>query len=163
GRAGQVRRPGAALVGPGRTTEATACTEPGAPGLCRRPGTARRRERAGRGVWRRLVERGDGGRRSTGDRARPLARAPAGRTAARRSRLGGATGLVVGGGGGLLSEAMAAAGARVTALALSPELLRVARLHAKESGAQVDYRQQSVESLADEAPGNFDVVTCMEM
>ena len=80
-----------------------------------------------------------------------------------RAPLAGANVLDVGCGGGLLSEAMAAAGARVTALDLSPELLRVARLHAKESGAQVDYRQQSVESLADEAPGNFDVVTCMEM
>ncbi|MCE7032815.1 bifunctional 2-polyprenyl-6-hydroxyphenol methylase/3-demethylubiquinol 3-O-methyltransferase UbiG [Lysobacter sp. GX 14042] len=80
-----------------------------------------------------------------------------------RATLAGARVLDVGCGGGLLSEAMAVAGARVTALDLAPELVRVARLHARESGVEVDYRQQAVESLADEAPGSFDVVTCMEM
>lgn len=80
-----------------------------------------------------------------------------------RMPLAGARVLDVGCGGGLLSEAMAAAGAQVTALDLSPALVRVARLHAKESGVDVDYREQSVESLADEAPGSFDAVTCMEM
>lgn len=80
-----------------------------------------------------------------------------------RASLAGARVLDVGCGGGLLSEAMAVAGAKVTALDLAPELVRVARLHARESGVEVDYRQQAVESLADEAPGSFDVVTCMEM
>ncbi|WP_339828585.1 bifunctional 2-polyprenyl-6-hydroxyphenol methylase/3-demethylubiquinol 3-O-methyltransferase UbiG [uncultured Arenimonas sp.] len=65
--------------------------------------------------------------------------------------------------GGLLSEAMAASGARVTALDLAPELIEVARLHLLESGLDVDYRLQSVESLAEEAPGSFDAITCMEM
>ncbi|GAB2657210.1 bifunctional 2-polyprenyl-6-hydroxyphenol methylase/3-demethylubiquinol 3-O-methyltransferase UbiG [Arenimonas aestuarii] len=77
--------------------------------------------------------------------------------------LAGARVLDVGCGGGLLSEAMAASGARVTALDLSPELIEVARLHLLESGLDVDYRLQSVESLADQAPGSFDAVTCMEM
>ena len=77
--------------------------------------------------------------------------------------LAGARVLDVGCGGGLLSEAMAAQGARVTALDLAPELVEVARLHLLESGLDVDYRLQSVESLADEAPGSFDAITCMEM
>ncbi|MFH1599666.1 MAG: bifunctional 2-polyprenyl-6-hydroxyphenol methylase/3-demethylubiquinol 3-O-methyltransferase UbiG [Pseudomonadota bacterium] len=80
-----------------------------------------------------------------------------------RVSLAGARVLDVGCGGGLLSEAMAASGARVTALDLAPELIEVARLHLLESGLDVDYRLQSVESLADEAPASFDAITCMEM
>ena len=80
-----------------------------------------------------------------------------------RLPLAGAAVLDVGCGVGLLSEALAAEGARVTALDLAPELIEVARLHLLESGRQVDYRLQSVESLADELPGHFDAITCMEM
>jgi 2-polyprenyl-6-hydroxyphenyl methylase / 3-demethylubiquinone-9 3-methyltransferase len=89
------------------------------------------------------------------------------RYVAGRVELAGARVLDVGCGGGLLSEALAAAGARVTAIDLAPELVKVARLHALESGVPaggaVDYRLQSAESLADEQPGAFDAVTCMEM
>jgi 2-polyprenyl-6-hydroxyphenyl methylase/3-demethylubiquinone-9 3-methyltransferase len=71
--------------------------------------------------------------------------------------------LDVGCGGGLLSEAMAAAGARVTGLELAPAVLDVARLHLLESGLSVDYIDEPVEQLARRQPGRFDVVTCMEM
>ena len=80
-----------------------------------------------------------------------------------RVALDGARALDVGCGGGLLSEALAGEGAEVTAIDLAPELLKVARLHRLETGVGVDYRLQSVESLAAELPGHFDVVTCMEM
>ena len=80
-----------------------------------------------------------------------------------RVRLDGARVLDVGCGGGLLSEAMAGEGARVTALDLSPDLIDVAKLHLLESGLSVDYRLQSVEALAEEMPGSFDAITCMEM
>jgi len=80
-----------------------------------------------------------------------------------RARLEGASALDVGCGGGLLSEALAREGAHVTALDLAPELVKVAKLHGLESGVAVDYRLQSVESLAAEQPHTFDVVTCMEM
>jgi 2-polyprenyl-6-hydroxyphenyl methylase/3-demethylubiquinone-9 3-methyltransferase len=80
-----------------------------------------------------------------------------------RIKLAGANVLDVGCGGGLLSEALAKAGAKVTAIDLSPELLKVARLHRLESGVNVDYRQQSVEELAAESPQSFDAITCMEM
>ena len=80
-----------------------------------------------------------------------------------RADLPGARVLDVGCGGGLLSEALAKAGANVTALDLAPELIQVAKLHGLEAGTRVDYREQSVESLAEEQPGAFDVVTCMEM
>ena len=82
---------------------------------------------------------------------------------AERAVLPGAKVLDVGCGGGLLSEALAGAGAHVTAVDLAPELIKVAGLHALESGAKVDYRLQSAESLAAQMPGHFDVVTCMEM
>ncbi|HEY5850942.1 MAG TPA: bifunctional 2-polyprenyl-6-hydroxyphenol methylase/3-demethylubiquinol 3-O-methyltransferase UbiG [Lysobacter sp.] len=82
---------------------------------------------------------------------------------AQRTALQGARVLDVGCGAGLLSEAMAGEGAQVTALDLAPELVKVARLHGLESGVKVDYRLQSVESLAEEMPGQFDAITCMEM
>ena len=85
------------------------------------------------------------------------------RFVAERAVLDGARVLDVGCGAGLLSEAMAQAGARVTAIDLAPELVRIARLHALESGAQVDYRVQAVEEVAAAEPGAYDVVTCMEM
>jgi len=80
-----------------------------------------------------------------------------------RATLQGARALDVGCGGGLLSEALARAGAEVTAIDLAPAVLDVARLHLYESGLAVDYREVSVETLAEEMPGRFDVITCMEM
>jgi 2-polyprenyl-6-hydroxyphenyl methylase/3-demethylubiquinone-9 3-methyltransferase len=69
----------------------------------------------------------------------------------------------VGCGGGLLAEAMAGRGARVTGIDLAESSLAVARLHLLESGRQVDYRGISAEELAAEAPESADVVTCMEL
>ena len=80
-----------------------------------------------------------------------------------RVTLRDATVLDVGCGGGLLSEALAKEGAKVTALDLAPELIKVAKLHRLESGVAVEYHLQSVEALAAEQPGSFDAITCMEM
>ncbi|HEX5756103.1 MAG TPA: bifunctional 2-polyprenyl-6-hydroxyphenol methylase/3-demethylubiquinol 3-O-methyltransferase UbiG [Arenimonas sp.] len=80
-----------------------------------------------------------------------------------RVSLRGARVLDVGCGGGLLSEALAGEGADVVALDLAPELIEIAKLHLLESARKVDYRLQSVESLADSEPGSFDAITCMEM
>lgn len=71
--------------------------------------------------------------------------------------------LDVGCGGGILAEAMAGRGARVTGIDLADKPLKVAQLHLLESGQQVDYRRIAVEDLAAEVPASFDVVTCMEM
>jgi 2-polyprenyl-6-hydroxyphenyl methylase/3-demethylubiquinone-9 3-methyltransferase len=81
----------------------------------------------------------------------------------RIARLGGKSILDVGCGGGILAESMQARGARVTGIDLGEKPLKVAQLHLLESGRQVDYRLISAEALASEAPGSFDVVTCMEM
>ncbi|MFO7648132.1 bifunctional 2-polyprenyl-6-hydroxyphenol methylase/3-demethylubiquinol 3-O-methyltransferase UbiG [Halomonas campaniensis] len=80
-----------------------------------------------------------------------------------RAGLAGKRVVDVGCGGGLLAEAMAHRGAEVTGIDLGEAPLAVARLHAEESGVEVDYRHVSVEALAEEAPGRFDVVTCLEM
>ena len=69
----------------------------------------------------------------------------------------------VGCGGGILTEALARRGAQVTGLDLSDKALGVARLHAAGAALAIDYRLQSVESLAAEQPATFDVVACMEM
>jgi 2-polyprenyl-6-hydroxyphenyl methylase/3-demethylubiquinone-9 3-methyltransferase len=80
-----------------------------------------------------------------------------------RVDLAGLPVLDVGCGGGLLSEALARAGAQVTAIDLAPELVKVARLHTLESGVRVDYQVKAVEALAAERPGSFGAIACMEM
>jgi 2-polyprenyl-6-hydroxyphenyl methylase/3-demethylubiquinone-9 3-methyltransferase len=71
--------------------------------------------------------------------------------------------LDVGCGGGLLSEAMARRGAGVTGIDMGKAPLNVARLHRLESNLEIDYRQSTPERLAEEQPGDYDVVTCLEM
>jgi 2-polyprenyl-6-hydroxyphenyl methylase/3-demethylubiquinone-9 3-methyltransferase len=72
--------------------------------------------------------------------------------------------LDVGCGGGILSDAMARAGAHVTGIDLATKSLKVAQLHALETQTpNVSYREVSAEALAAEKPASFDVVTCMEM
>ena len=71
--------------------------------------------------------------------------------------------LDVGCGGGILAESMAREGATVTGLDMGFEPLQVAKLHALESGIQVDYVQETVEEHAAKHAGQYDVVTCMEM
>ncbi len=77
--------------------------------------------------------------------------------------LAGKSVLDVGCGGGILSEALAGAGATVTGIDLADKSLKVAKLHLLESGKQVEYRKVAVEELAAERPASYDVVTCMEM
>ena len=71
--------------------------------------------------------------------------------------------LDVGCGGGILAEAMAAKGAQVTGIDLADKPLKVAMLHRTESGSSVEYRLIAAEALAAEQPGQYDIVTCMEM
>jgi 2-polyprenyl-6-hydroxyphenyl methylase/3-demethylubiquinone-9 3-methyltransferase len=71
--------------------------------------------------------------------------------------------LDVGCGGGILAESMAKEGAIVTGLDMGQEPLQVARLHALEHAVKVNYIQDTVENHAEQNPGQYDVVTCMEM
>ncbi|MDZ7653671.1 MAG: bifunctional 2-polyprenyl-6-hydroxyphenol methylase/3-demethylubiquinol 3-O-methyltransferase UbiG [Burkholderiaceae bacterium] len=83
----------------------------------------------------------------------------------RLASLAGKRVLDVGCGGGVLAESMAARGAQVTGIDLASKLLKVAELHALESGISVDYRLSSAEDFAHTGreAGRYDVVTCMEM
>jgi 2-polyprenyl-6-hydroxyphenyl methylase/3-demethylubiquinone-9 3-methyltransferase len=59
---------------------------------------------------------------------------------------------------------MARAGADVLGIDMSAKALGVAQLHALEAQTTgVTYREVNAEALAEEMPGQFDVVTCMEM
>lgn len=69
----------------------------------------------------------------------------------------------IGCGGGILSESMAVKGAEVLGIDMGETPLAVAKLHKLESGVELEYRQCTAESLAEEMPHSFDVVTCMEM
>ncbi|GJI95773.1 ubiquinone biosynthesis O-methyltransferase [Duganella caerulea] len=80
-----------------------------------------------------------------------------------RAPLAGKKVIDIGCGGGILSESMARKGATVTGIDLSEKALKVADLHSLESGVAVRYKLIAAEEMAAQEPGQFDVVTCMEM
>ena len=75
----------------------------------------------------------------------------------------GARVLDVGCGGGLLSEALATVGARVTGIDASADLTQVADLHRQISGLSIEYHTTTAEVFALDHNGSFDTVTCMEL
>lgn len=85
-----------------------------------------------------------------------------GRDPRARCALEGLSALDVGCGAGLLTEPMARMGAKVTGLDAAPENVAVARAHAESMGLAIDYRQGSLEALAD-GGARFDIVTCLEV
>ncbi len=70
--------------------------------------------------------------------------------------------LDIGCGGGLLSEPIARLGATLVGADAAEKNLPVARLHAEQSGLQIDYRHTTAEAMA-EAGEQFDVVLNMEV
>lgn len=82
---------------------------------------------------------------------------------ASRATLTGARVLDVGCGGGILTEALAKAGANTTGIDMAPKPLQVAKLHRHESELDIDYQQSTIEDYAADHAGEFDVITCLEM
>jgi 2-polyprenyl-6-hydroxyphenyl methylase/3-demethylubiquinone-9 3-methyltransferase len=76
-----------------------------------------------------------------------------------RRPLEGKSALDVGCGAGLLAEPLARLGAQVTGLDASPDLIAVAREHARSAGLEIDYRAGELSELQ----GQFDLITCMEV
>ncbi|MDT8405665.1 MAG: bifunctional 2-polyprenyl-6-hydroxyphenol methylase/3-demethylubiquinol 3-O-methyltransferase UbiG [Methylococcales bacterium] len=81
----------------------------------------------------------------------------------RHVTLTGTHALDVGCGGGILTEALAAAGSQARGIDLSAELVDIAELHGLESGVNAHFQVISAETFAEQQPAAFDVVTCMEM
>ncbi|MES1926903.1 bifunctional 2-polyprenyl-6-hydroxyphenol methylase/3-demethylubiquinol 3-O-methyltransferase UbiG [Salinisphaera sp. T31B1] len=81
----------------------------------------------------------------------------------RRAPLAGKRVLDVGCGAGILCEALARRGAKVTGLDLAPELIEAARAHAAEADLEIDYRCTSSRDVSAEQAGTFDIVVCYEM
>ncbi len=81
----------------------------------------------------------------------------------RHAKLNGKRVLDVGCGGGILAEAMAGRGAKVTGIDLAGKALKVAQLHQLESHVAVNYEAIAAEALALREPGAYETVTCMEL
>jgi 2-polyprenyl-6-hydroxyphenyl methylase/3-demethylubiquinone-9 3-methyltransferase len=71
--------------------------------------------------------------------------------------------LDVGCGGGILSEAMAKAGAIVIGIDPAAELIRVARAHALQAQLAVTYQQQFIHEVSLAEQERFDIIVCMEL
>ena len=71
--------------------------------------------------------------------------------------------LDIGCGGGLASEAMAKAGAKVVGIDVTERSIEVAKHHAAKNGLDIDYRCQTVEQHLREAPEPYDLVLNMEV
>jgi 2-polyprenyl-6-hydroxyphenyl methylase/3-demethylubiquinone-9 3-methyltransferase len=85
-----------------------------------------------------------------------------GRDATEAKPLAGLSLLDIGCGGGLISEPLARLGAEVTAIDAGGDAIEAARLHAGESGLDIDYREISAEELAEEEI-QFDGVLTLEV
>ena len=81
----------------------------------------------------------------------------------RTGTLAGKKILDIGCGGGILTEAMALRGAIVTGIDMGEMALKVAKMHLHESKLKIDYQMITAEQFAQQNPGEFDIVTCLEM
>lgn len=80
-----------------------------------------------------------------------------------RAPLNGMKILDIGCGGGILAESMAKLGGIVTAVDMSEDAIQIAKLHQLESDTNIEYLLNTAENMASERPGEFDIVTCLEL
>ena len=71
--------------------------------------------------------------------------------------------LDVGCGGGILSEALAREGGKVTGIDQGEKVIKIAQLHNKESKLNISYKQLNIEEFCKKNKKKFDVITCLEM
>ncbi|MFC4699320.1 bifunctional 2-polyprenyl-6-hydroxyphenol methylase/3-demethylubiquinol 3-O-methyltransferase UbiG [Glaciecola siphonariae] len=71
--------------------------------------------------------------------------------------------LDVGCGGGILSEALAERGAKVTGIDMVQASLDVAQLHRLESELNIDYHLTTAEDWAQQKARQYDLICCLEM
>jgi 2-polyprenyl-6-hydroxyphenyl methylase/3-demethylubiquinone-9 3-methyltransferase len=71
--------------------------------------------------------------------------------------------LDVGCGAGILSEALARAGAKVTGIDASEGMIQAAKLHALSASLSIDYQHSTIETFCDSDPEQFDIITCLEL
>lgn len=71
--------------------------------------------------------------------------------------------LDIGCGGGILSESLSRRGAKVTGIDMAESSIQVAKLHQQASGLSIDYEVTTAEDFAKAQPGQFDVITCLEL
>lgn len=78
-----------------------------------------------------------------------------------RAPLAGLSLVDIGCGGGLVAEPMRRLGADVTGIDAAARNIEIARMHARQSGLEIDYRAGAAEALADEG-ARFDIVLNLE-
>ncbi|CAH1130620.1 unnamed protein product [Ceutorhynchus assimilis] len=71
--------------------------------------------------------------------------------------------LDVGCGGGILSEALALLGAKVTGIDMDPKVIELAKFHAQQNNLSIDYRLSSIEEHAMKNVEKFDAVVASEV
>ena len=82
---------------------------------------------------------------------------------AKHADLANAQTIDIGCGGGILSESLAKAGARVTGLDMASDSIEIARTHAQAAQLNIDYQISTAEAWAQAHPAEYEVVTCMEL
>ena len=80
-----------------------------------------------------------------------------------RSPVSGKSYLDIGCGGGILTENIAQRGASVKGIDMGEAPLSVAKLHAIETGVDLEYQRVTAEELAENEPEHYDIVSCLEM